>query len=143
MEERRIERRRREEAPPVRARTSPVNLLILAVIGILGVLAAATAVVGTGFDDKTPHGRVLGDLQHVADAQELHHARYGEFAAWLEALGVEPKEDVRLILTRGDSTGWEAVATHAIGLTCVQGGRVEESGRVVRDRPTCYNEAPR
>ena len=138
MQERRIERRRRDEAPRVQAQTGPANVLILSVIGVLGLLAVTTAMVGTGYDDKTPHGRVLGDLQRVADAQELHHQRHGEFAEWLESLDVRAVEGVRLTVTRADQRTWEAVASHGVGLTCVQTGQLDKRARPIRNRPVCY-----
>lgn len=118
-------------------RQSPANLLILTVVAVLCATAAAAAVMGGGFDDVTPHGQVLGDLQRVADAQERHYAKHGSFAEWTETLNLASHPDVRVTLLRGGPTEWEAVAYHTIGLTCAQAGRIE--GRVVRtDPPTCF-----
>ena len=141
MEEKRIERRRRVEAPPPQPRSSPVNVLILVVIGVLGVLAATTAMLGTGFDDRTPHGRVLGDLQRVAEAQEVHHRRHARFAEWSETLALQATEGVRVTVTRGDARSWEAIASHEVGLTCIQTGRLDARGRPVRERPICYTNS--
>lgn len=143
MAERRIERRRRDEAPRVEARSSPANVLILSVIGVLGLLAVTTAMVGTGFDDKTPHGKILGDLQRVAHAQELHHQRHGTFAELPAALDLEASSGVRLTITRGNGSSWEAVASHDVGLTCVQTGQLDTRGRPIRVRPVCYMDGGR
>ena len=124
-----------------RPRSSPANLLILAIVSVLGVTAAAAAVMGSGFDDVTPHGRLLGDLQRLAEAQETHYAETGAFAGWTRTLQVESSPDVRMTLILGGGDAWEAVADHPAGLTCTQGGRAE-GGVVKTDPPSCFTTTP-
>jgi hypothetical protein len=111
------------------------------VIGVLGASAIAAALLGSGMEETTPHGQVLTALQRVAAAQEDHHARTGSFADWIQSLDVESPADVRVSVTRAGATGWEATATHPIGLTCIQEGRLHQ-GRLVRDQPVCYTAGP-
>lgn len=124
-----------------RPRQSPANILILTVVGVLGITAVAAAVMGGGFDDVTPHGQVLGDLQRVADAQAMHHAEHGEFAAWMRSLNVASHPDVRVTLLHGGKTEWEAVAYHTVGLTCAQTGKLER-GAVRTEPPACFTTDP-
>lgn len=120
---------------------SPANLLLLTVIGVLGISAAAAAVMGSGFDDVTPHGQLLGELQRVAEAQEARYARSGEYAEWLPTLGIEPHPEVRLSLVHGGGDRWEAVAYHPIGLTCIQSGAVDR-GAPATEPAACYTVDP-
>ncbi|HUG42040.1 MAG TPA: hypothetical protein VMM12_16350 [Longimicrobiales bacterium] len=114
-----------------------MNLLILTIVGVLGISAAAAAVMGNSYDDVTPHGQLLGTLQRVADAQKRHHARTGAFAQWIQTLHVEAGPDVRITLLRGDATEWDAVVRHDGGLACMRSGRAE--GVVVHTDPaTCF-----
>jgi hypothetical protein len=137
MGERRRERRKTASDFKNRPPSSPANLLILVVIGVLAASALTAALFGTGFEETTPHGQVLTALQRVGDAQEERHLRAGAFAGWMDKLDVEPPADVRVDIVRGDANGWEAIATHAIGLGCAQVGKVER-GRPVREPPVCY-----
>jgi hypothetical protein len=120
-----------------RPRPSPANLLILVVGGVLAATAVAGALLGTGIEETTPHGQVLTSLQRVADAQDAHYAEAGVFAGWVETLELEPLGDVRIELVRADGTGWEAMAIHPVGLTCIQAGHVQGE-RTQRDQPICY-----
>lgn len=131
------ERRRVKHEIGTRPRQSPANLLILTVVAVLGATAAAAAVMGGGFDDVTPHGQLLGDLQRVADAQERHYAEHGEFAAWIQSLNVASHPDIRVTLIHGGSREWEALAHHSIGLSCTQAGRIER-GLAWTDPPACF-----
>jgi hypothetical protein len=133
------ERDRRTTPNPLQVRppSSPANFLILVVIGVLGATALAAALLGTGLEETTPHGQVLTSLQRVAEAQEEHHRRTGTFADWTHTLDVDVPADIRVGLTRGGASGWEAMASHAIGLTCIQEGRLHK-GRPVRESPVCY-----
>lgn len=141
MSRRMGDRRRVEHPVRLQPRRSPANLLILTVVAVLGASAAAAAVMDTGFDDVTPHGQVLGELHRVAEAQERYHTRHGTFAGWTRTLGLEPSAGVRVTIIRGDHSGWEAVATHDVGLSCVQRGEAE--GAVLRrDRPACFTTEP-
>ena len=141
MSGRDTDRRTRPTELTQRPPSSPANLLLLTVIGVLGISAAAAAVMGSGFDDITPHGQLLGELQRVAEAQEAHHARAGEYAQWLQTLGIEPNPEVRLSLLHGGGDRWEAIAYHPIGLTCTQAGRVE-GGVAKSEPPACYTIDP-
>lgn len=121
-----------------RSPSSPANLLIMAIVGVLAITAAAAAVMGSGYDDVTPHGQVLGELQTVADAQLRHYASTGTFAGWLRTLALpDASSEVRISIVRGNRTEWEAVAHHTIGLSCTQSGRVVD-GVPRTDRPTCF-----
>ena len=122
-------------------RSSPANLLILTVIGVLGMSAAVAAFMGSGFDDVTPHGQLLGDLNRVAEAQQEHYQETGAFAEWIRTLEVVPSSDVRVTMLRGGGHVWEAVADHPVGLTCTQSGRVE-GGAVRTDPPSCFTTGP-
>ena len=138
MDRDRRERRRRQtrlERPPL----SPVNHLILTVVLVLAATAAATAFLGPGYDDATPHGQVLGQLDRVARAQADFHADSGRFAEWIRTLEVEADHDVTVNILYADSTRWEAIASHQMGLTCSQSGRLGARG-AVRERPVCYTE---
>ena len=137
MTRQRDDRRRRTHELRTRAPSSPANLLIMAVVGVLGITAAAAAFMGSGYDDVTPHGQLLGDLQAVADAQVRHYEDRGQFAQWTRTLAVETSPDVRLAMVRAGADEWEAVAHHPIGLSCTQGGRVVD-GVVTTDPPTCF-----
>jgi hypothetical protein len=133
------DRRQAESGVRLRPRSSPANILVLTVIGVLGAMAAAAALFGTGLEETTPHGQVLTSLHRVAEAQERHHQETGTFARWIHTLDVETPEGVRVDLVRGDDAAWEAIAGHPVGLTCLQGGRYER-GAVQRDQPICYTD---
>lgn len=136
------DRRRNSGALVTRPPSSPANLLVLTVVGLLGMTAAAGAFMNRGFEDVTPHGQLLGELQAVAHAQERHYAENGSYAAWVRSLDVNPSSpDVRVTLLRGGQDEWEAVADHPIGLTCTQEGRVEK-GVARSDRPVCFTTQP-
>ena len=135
------DRRNRSSELTTRPPSSPANLLILAILSVLGVTAAAAAVMGSGFDDVTPHGQLLGDLQRLAEAQEAHYAETGAFAGWIRTLGVEPSPDVRMTFVRGGGDAWEAVADHPAGLTCTRGARAV-NGVVRTDPPACFTSGP-
>jgi hypothetical protein len=137
MDERQPDRRTAPSNLRSRPRPSPANLLIFVVGGVLAATAAAAALFGTGLEETTPHGQVLTSLQQVADAQEAHYAEAGTFARWLHSLDQEPIGEVRVDLVRADATQWEAMATHPIGLTCIQSGRLN-GPRPMRDQPLCY-----
>lgn len=139
--DRRRDRRERPSDLTIRPRSSPANLLILAILSVLGVTAVAAAVMGSGFDDVTPHGQLLGDLQRVAQAQEIHYGETGSFAGWIRTLEVEPSPDVRVTFILGGGDAWEAVADHPAGLTCTQGGRAV-NGVVKTDPPACFTTTP-
>lgn len=141
MSRRRTERRTTPHELGTRPRRSPANLLILTVVAVLGATAAAAAVMGGGFDDITPHGQLMGDLEKVADAQARHFAATGSFAAWLESLDVTSHPEVHLTLLEGGGTTWEAMAYHSIGLACTQAGRVDD-GVLRTDPPACFTSEP-
>jgi hypothetical protein len=137
MSERERDRRKTAGDLRMRPRSSPANFLILVVIGVLGTTAVAAALLGTGVEETTPHGQVLASLQRVADAQEDHHRRTGRFADLLHTLELDLPEGIHVGVSRGGETGWEATASHPVGLLCVQEGRLQQ-GRAVRDQPVCY-----
>jgi hypothetical protein len=140
MGERPQERRRAPSGLKQRPPTSPANLLILVVIGVLTASALTAALLDTGLEETTPHGQVLTALQRVAEAQEAQYQEAGAFAGWMHTLDVALPEDVRVDVIRGDERGWEAVATHTVGLGCAQVGKVERN-RPVREVPVCYTLA--
>lgn len=131
------DRRSRPSELTTRPPSSPANLLILAITGVLGITAAAAAFMGSGYDDVTPHGQLLGELQSVADAQHRHYTRTGSYAEWLRTLALPSSDEVQLSMVRATAEEWEAVAHHAIGLTCTQSGRAV-NGVPRTDPPTCY-----
>jgi hypothetical protein len=137
MDERGRERRRIPSGLKQRPPSSPVNVLILVVVGVLGATALTAAFLGNGLEETTPHGQVLTALQRVAEAQEEHYHEAGAFARWMHSLDVEPGSGVQVEIIRGDGAGWAAVATHPMGLSCEQAGKVER-GRALREQPTCY-----
>lgn len=141
MREREVERRRQNHELRTQPRPSPINAVVLVVVGALGVFAAAAAVMGSGYDDVTPHGQVLGDLSRVAEAQAQHYRDTGRFAEWIQSLGVPATDGVQVTVLRGDADEWEAIARHQMGLSCVQGGHVER-GVPVRVEPTCFTPEP-
>jgi hypothetical protein len=121
-----------------RPRSSPASLLILGVTGILAASALAAALLGNASEETTPHGQVLAALQLVADAQEEHFRQTGAFALWLQTLDVTPRDGVQLGMVRATDTAWEALASHPVGLTCIQEGRVD-GDRPRREAPVCYH----
>jgi hypothetical protein len=131
------DRRRTPSDLRLRPRSSPANLLVLTVVGVLAATAAAAVLFGTGFDETTPHGQVLTTLQRVAEAQEEHHRRTGEFAPSLHLLDLQVPDEVIPALMRVDGDRWEAMASHPAGLSCVQGG-ILKGRQLRRDPPTCY-----
>jgi hypothetical protein len=131
------DRRRMASGVRNRPRASPANILILGIAAVLAASAVAAAMLGNGVEETTPHGQILSSLQLVADAQEAHHRETGSFAGWLHTLGLEPVGEVQVTVIRGTETDWEVMASHAVGLSCVQAGRVE-AGRALRDAPVCY-----
>jgi hypothetical protein len=138
----RPERRRNAGAASSRPRQSPVNLLILTVIAGLVATTAASVIMGGGVDDGTPHGRLLGVLERVGDAQEAHHEATGRFTPWTTPLDVAVPEGLEVTVVRGDALGWEALATdRGLGLSCLQRGRWEGSGGV-REPPACFTNRP-
>lgn len=138
---RRRERRRKSGDFRTDPRASPASVIVVLVSSVLLATAAATALLGGGFDDAMPHGRLLGSLQKVAEAQEAHHRRTGEFAIWGGALDVNLAEDVNLTVVRANAVHWEAVVrAPAVGLSCSQGG-VWRDGQPIREQPVCYREA--
>lgn len=137
---RRQERRKASGDFRTKPRESPASLLVLVVSGVLLVTAAATLIFGSGFDSATPHGRLLGALETVADAQEAHYQEKGEFAMWRHSLELELPEDVELQWVRGGPEEWEAlVEAPTVGLRCSQSGGW--LGDVpVRERPVCFRQ---
>lgn len=126
----------RTKPPP-----SPAGVLVVLVSTVLIATAAASAILGGRFDDATPHGRLMGSLQQVAEAQETHHQRTGQFAAWPESLQVELPADVNLELLRGNADAWEAlVRAPEVGLSCSQTGAWLD-GSLVREQPVCFRDA--
>jgi hypothetical protein len=138
MTQKERDRRKTPSGLKVRPRSSPANFLILVVVGVLGATALAAALLGTGLEETTPHGQLLTSLQRVAEAQEEHHRSSGSFAEWIHTLELEVPAEVRVGLSRVDASGWEATASHPVGLTCIQEGRLKD-GRPVRDTPICYS----
>lgn len=139
MRKRKKDRRRTDSDWKVRPRPSPANLLVLTVLGVLGAMAAAAGLFGTGLEETTPHGQVLTSLQRVAEAQEAHYHETGSFAPSLHSLDLETPEGVRVELVRASRESWEAVAGHPVGLSCIQGGSYE-NGTVQRDQPLCFTD---
>jgi hypothetical protein len=136
------DRRKNSSELVTRPPSSPANLLVLAAVAVLGASAAAAAFMGGGFEDVTPHGQLLGNLQVVAEAQERHYTQHGSFAVWLRSLDVEPTDpDIRMTLTQGGADRWEAVAYHPVGLTCTREGRIVD-GVPLSDRPVCFMTEP-
>ncbi|MEJ2504402.1 MAG: hypothetical protein P8177_14000 [Gemmatimonadota bacterium] len=134
------ERRRNEGAAQPVPRSSPVNALILTVIGVLLVTTAASVMIGPNLDDGTPHGRLLGVLGRVADAQATRHGETGRFTPWVDHLEVSVPAGVELTVVRGDTERWEALARDAeLGLVCMQAGRWAWDS-AVRELPSCYVE---
>lgn len=122
-------------------RPSPANILILTVAGAI-LATAAASVLSSGISDSTPHGRLLGALGRIADAQERSWEAQGRFAGDLPALSITPGSGIAVRVTRADALGWEAVASDPeVGLTCRQGGRIS-LGRPQRQEPVCYTEGP-
>jgi hypothetical protein len=132
------DRRRMPSGVRNRPRSSPAGLLILGVTAVLATSALAAALLGSGMEDTTPHGQILASLQDVADAQDAHFRDTGAFAGWLHTLDVDPRGDVHVSVIRGSETGWEAMASHPVGLSCVQAGYVD-GGRPQREAPVCYS----
>ncbi|HSH46462.1 MAG TPA: hypothetical protein VK966_11525 [Longimicrobiales bacterium] len=130
---------RRKQVHEFRPKPAPsaANALVLMVVGALAVFAAAAALTGTGYDDVTPHGQLLGDLHRVVEAQERHYRETGAFAEWVQTLDFTPREGVRVTIINGDASKWEAVADHQAGLTCIQGGSAR-GGTIRVEQPTCY-----
>ncbi len=119
-------------------RSSPGSMVVLTVSAVLLVTAAATAILGRGFSDATPHGRLLGTLGQVAEAQERYHRETGTFAAWERTLSIEIPGDVRFRLVHATDWSWEAmVEDDDVGLSCVQKGRWAGE-RLVVEPPVCY-----
>ncbi len=81
-------------------------MLVLAVAGVLLATAAASVVFG-GPSDATPHGRLLGALDEVAEAQEAHYHETGRFGSGSHDLEVRTGRDIELTRLRGDHQGWE------------------------------------
>ncbi len=120
-------------------RSSPGSMVVLTVSAVLLVTAAATAIFGGGgFDDATPHGRLLGTLGRVAEAQQEYHRETGTFAAWERTLSVEVAGAVQFRLIRATAESWEAmVEDDDVGLSCVQKGRWDGERQVV-EQAVCY-----
>lgn len=115
---------------------------MVTVAAVLVGTAAATVLMDRGFSDATPHGRLLGALADVADAQEVWYGDRGRFASLRDSLSVEPPPGVDLQVVRGDAAGWKALARSPdVGLSCVQEGSAEGS-RPRRSRPVCYTDPP-
>lgn len=134
----REERRRQTGDFRTKPRSSPGSLVILTVSAVLLVTAAATALLGGGFNDATPHGRLLGTLETVAEAQQEYHSSTGTFAAWERTLEIDVPEEVMVHIVHASATRWEAmVEDPAVDLSCVQRGSWDD-GRHQRERPVCY-----
>lgn len=136
-------RERRKKSGDFRTdpRPSPASVIVVLVSTVLLATAAASALLGGAFDDATPHARLLRSLQKVAEAQEGHHRRTGEFSPWSGALRVELPEGVTLTVLRGDAAEWQAlVRAPEVGLSCSQGG-LWRNGEPVRAQPVCYRDA--
>lgn len=119
-------------------RSSPTSLMILTVSGVLLATAAATALLGGGFSDATPHGQLLGTLDAVAESQAAHYGATGSFAAWEQTLEVETPEGVQVRIVHATRDSWEALADDpAVGLSCMQSGSWQ-NGRHVLEPPVCY-----
>ena len=123
-----------------RPRASPASLIVLLVSGVLLATAAATALLGGGFDDATPHGRLLGSLQRAAEAQETHHRATGKFAGWRQSLDVQVHEKVELRVLHGTEREWEVMVREpGAGLSCYQKGTWNADGPL-REEPVCYRD---
>jgi hypothetical protein len=117
-------------------------MVVLMVSGVLLVSAAAAAVLGSGFGDETPHGRLLTTLQEVAESQERHYGSTGRFMDWNDTPPVDVPDDVELQFVSGGGSEWRALARAGeVGLVCSQGGSVI-GGQVEREQPICYREEP-
>lgn len=137
------ERRRTSGDFRVRPRPSPVNVLVLGIAAALIATAGASLVWG-GFNEATPHGRLLDTLHQIATAQEVYWSRAGRFAPGLEPLRIASPGGVVVRVTRGDATGWEAmVSDPKVGLGCRQEGSVGGSGRPERGEPVCFTYGAR
>lgn len=136
----RDDRRRKRGDFRTKPRSSPGSVIVILVSGVLVATAAASAIWGGGFSAATPHGRLLGTLETVAEAQESHHGATGRFATWERSLQVEVPSSVRLRILQGGTGQWEALAEAPdVGLSCTVSGRWQ-NGRHVRDQPVCYRE---
>ena len=121
-----------------RPRSSPGSMVVLTVSAVLLVTAAATAILGRGYSDATPHGRLLGLLGEVAEAQQGYHRETGTYAAWERTLSIEVPGDVRFRIVHASDRSWEAmVEDDDIGLSCVQKGSWDGE-RQVMEQPVCY-----
>lgn len=137
-QERRRDRRRNSGEFRVKPRPSPVNRLVLLVVGVLAATAAATVLFDGGMSEDTPHGRLLIALRATADAQEAHHREAGSFADRTAELKLTLPTGVRLTVLHADRERWEALAAEReVGLRCVQSGEWAPGGPE-RDEPTCY-----
>lgn len=136
--EEREERRRQAGDFRTKPRSSPGSLVILTVSAVLLVTAAATALLGGGFDSATPHGRLLGTLDAVAKAQQEYHAGTGTYAAWERTLEIDAPEQVTVHIVHSSASRWEAmVEDPTVNLSCVQRGSWED-GRHQLEKPVCY-----
>lgn len=132
------DRRRQTGDFRTRPRSSPASLLILTVSGMLLATAAATALLGGGASDATPHGQLLGILEAVAESQEDHYGATGSFAGWEGALEVEVPEGVEIRIAHASRASWEALVSDSeVGLSCMQSGSWQ-NGRQVLGPPVCY-----
>lgn len=137
-----VDRRRGSGDFRVRPRSSPANILVLMVTGAVLAAGAASLLWG-GFGDRTPHGRLLGVLNEVAEAQESHWEAEGRFARWAGQLSVPDRAGMDVLITGDAQGGWEAVATdREVGLSCRQRGRLTESGLPERLEPVCFTTSP-
>lgn len=119
---------------------SPASMLVLMVSGVLLVTAAAAAVLGQGYGNETPHGRLLTTLEMVAEVQEGHYREQGRFMSSHETPPLEVPLDVDLRLLSGGEDDWRALArAPEVGLACSQAGSVVE-GTLKREPPICYRE---
>lgn len=134
------QRDRRRETGDFRTqpRSSPASLLILTVSGVLLATAAATALLGGGFSDATPHGQLLGTLEAVAESQEAHYSATGSFAGWEQELEVEAPDGIDIRIVHATQESWEVMTEDPeVGLSCIQSGSWQ-NGRQMLQPPICY-----
>ena len=96
----------------VRARRGFTIIELLAVVVIIGIIAALAIVRWQDSRGRTVDAVLRADLHNLMTAQEAHLHSTGSYDTDLARLDYAPSPGVTVTVTEAGATGWAASATH-------------------------------